>query len=82
MTSLEEAEVGDITPNGYEIVEINTKRVYKMRKRITINKDVYHKQYRGKSGWQYWDTSIGSRWFELDDFPDKQLRFRDIEVAY
>ena len=72
-------EVGDKIGN-FEIVEIGQKTVYKMRKRITISNKVWKKEYRGKKGWYYVDDGIP--WIELDDYPNKHLQFRDIELEY
>lgn len=64
----------------YEIVEVYHKPVYKMRKRITINNKVWEEEYRGKKGWLYVHDCF--HWVELDDYPKKQLKFRDIELEY
>lgn len=72
---------GDITTNGFEVVELRLKPIYKMRKRIKIKKNIFNKKYAGKKGWIYSDSEYGT-WYELDDFPKKQLRFRDIECEY
>jgi hypothetical protein len=73
-------KVGDIVGNGFEIVEIGQRPVYKMRKRVIINNKVYKKEYIGKKGWYY--THDNFRWIELDDYPNKQLTFRDIDIEY
>jgi len=75
-------KTGDITPNGFEVIELRLKPVYKMRKRITIKKNVFNKKYAGKKGWVYTDSEFGITWYELDKFPGQMLRFRDIECTY
>jgi len=72
---------GDTTANGFEVIELRLKPIYKMRKRVTIKKNVFQKKYAGKKGWIYTDGELGT-WYELDDFPGKQLRFMDIECTY
>lgn len=72
-------KVGDRI-GDYEIMEISYKPIYKMRKRITINNNVWNKEYSGKKGWMY--VHDGHHWIELDDYPNKQLKFRDIELEY
>jgi hypothetical protein len=72
-------KVGDKI-GDYEIMEISYKPVYKMRKRITIKNNVWNKEYREKKGWMY--IHDGYHWIELDDYPNKQLKFRDIELEY
>ena len=79
MFKLSESKIGDITPNGFEIVNIYQKPVYVMRKRITIKKDVYNKEFRGKKAWLYCDGPYS--YVKLDG-DDRQYRFRDIEIEY
>ena len=51
-----------------------------MRKRVTINDDVpeHNEQYIGKKGWWYFNGRFN--WVELDDYPGKQFRFRELEL--
>ncbi len=79
MYKISESNVGDITPNGFEIVEINLIRQYKMRKKIKIKNDVFHKKFREKEGWLYCD---GPHTYIMFDGDEKQYKFRDIELEY
>ena len=71
---------GDITQNGWEVLDVVMKTIYKMRKRVTINDDAleYNEQYIGKKGWWYLNGRFN--WVELDDYPGIQFRFRELEL--
>ena len=71
---------GDITQNGWEVLDVVMKTIYKMRKRVTINDDAleHNEQYIGKKGWWYFNGRFN--WVELDDYPGKQFRFRELEL--
>jgi hypothetical protein len=72
-----EYKVGDITGNGFEVVDVYHKPMYKMRKRVTINEEVWDEKYVGESGWLC--IEAGFKWVELDNFPNEQIKFRDVE---
>lgn len=69
---------GDITKTGYEVAEVGTRPEYKLRKRIQINKNSWNPDYIGKNGWIY--THLCYYWVELDEYPNKQFKFREIEL--
>ena len=69
---------GDVTKNGYEVVEVHMRPEYKLRKRIKVNKNSWNPDYTGKRGWFY--MHLGYYWVELDDYPNKQFKFREIEL--
>lgn len=69
---------GDITKNGWEVVDVILTPQYKMRKRITINNQT--SKYNGEKGWWYIYNKFN--WVELDDYPNKQLRFKESELNY
>jgi hypothetical protein len=71
---------GDITETGWEIVEVTMKPLYKMRKRVIVNQECWKEEYIGKQGWWYFDS--GFNWVELDEYPKKQIKFRDVELDY
>jgi hypothetical protein len=71
---------GDITKTGYEVVEVNMRPEYKVRKRVKVNNEVWDPVYIGKEGWIY--LHLGYSWVELDDYPDKQFKFREKELDF
>jgi len=74
---LVDCKVGDVTPNGFEIVEIYSKPVYKMRKRIQIKDNVYDKTLIGQKGYLYCDGPHS--YIQLDGDEHKTYKFRDTE---
>jgi hypothetical protein len=80
---MENYKVGDITPNGFQIVSVNYKPQYKMRKRIKITCDYIwcrneQLDYKGVMGYYYFDS--GFKWIETDD--GKQLKLKEDEFEF
>jgi hypothetical protein len=50
---MSELKVGDITPNGFEIVSVTMKPIYKMKKKIKMNNTFSTDEFKGKEGWMY-----------------------------
>jgi hypothetical protein len=80
---MEDYKVGDITPNGFEVVSVRYKPEYKMRKRVRIICDYIwcrneKLDYKGVMGYYYFDS--GYNWVETDD--GKQLLLKEYEFEF
>ncbi len=75
-------KVGDFTKSGFEITDVNFKPVYKMRKRIIINKDVSNKDFSGEEGWVISEEHDWHIILDKDNNPYKSYKFRDTQYEY
>ncbi len=76
-------KVGDITPGGFEVYEIEYTPRYKLRKRILITSDtlsVGGKNLKGVFGY-YYNNSPGFYWVQLDDGNSLKLREDEFEFV-
>jgi hypothetical protein len=69
---------GDITPNGWEVVSVNYRPQYKMKKRIKIITD--YDNLKDVLAYYYFDSGSGFKWIETDG--GRQLRLREEEFEF
>jgi hypothetical protein len=69
-------KIGDITPDGWEVISVNYTPQYTMRKRIIITTD--YNNLKGVLGYCYFLSN--TIWIETDD--GKILKLREDEFEY
>lgn len=73
---MQEYKIGDINENGYEVVDVYHRVVYKLRKRIRILTDWHNMS--GILAWYYFEGPHS--WIETDD--GKQFKLRSTEFEF